>query len=841
MEKIEVNIQFEQVLAFVNQTAKNIFLTGKAGTGKTTLLKHIKANTYKQMAIVAPTGVAAINAGGVTIHSFFQFPFTPFIPQYNADGTYKRSSVDQFVQKYNSQRLAIFRNLELLVIDEISMVRADMMDQIDASLRHTRKKWDQPFGGVQVLMIGDMFQLPPVVRDEEWTLLRTVYPSPYFFDSHIMRKETPVYIELEKIYRQKEERFIDILNKVRNNELGLKDLMVLNEKYRNDLTLDEKSEYITLTTHNRKADEINAEALNNLKGKEFKFKSKTEGVFPEKNFPADEILTLKKGTRVMFLKNNNEKNYYNGKTGTVTFVDEEKIKVKCDEDRNEIEVGKETWNNVNFSVNKTTSHIEEDVIGTFTQYPLRLAWAITIHKSQGLTFDKLIIDAEEAFTSGQVYVALSRCRGIDGLILSSKISAESLFNDRKVLQFSTTKQSREQVNELFNGAKQYFMAQALFSVFDLIQLKRERDDLGGYIQLHKSKLNPDGLGWVAQLNERIDQFYDVALKFKNQLSKLTQGVSVLEQNTDLNERVKKAAVYFIDTGEDLIELFKDMPLRTQSKEASDDIDPALKLIFELIHEKLQLLRSCRSGFNFSDLIQSKLDFRLPEYKVSIYSSAKNTKIGADVKHPDLYRKLMLIRDDICNEEQKVIYMVLKNESLKQMCEFLPVTGEHLLSITGFGKAKVEMYGDAFLKEIKKYMEKNDLESNMSALKKGKKSKKSDKKADQERTIDSSPESKSKDTKEITFELFQSGSSLEEIAKKRNYALSTIEGHLAPYIASGEIKIDKLVSKEKQKLIKKALKDFDKASGMKMVKEKLPDTVTYSEIKWVMATIKDGDN
>ena len=829
MEKIEVNIQFEQVLAFVNQTAKNIFLTGKAGTGKTTLLRYIKSNTYKQMAIVAPTGVAAINAGGTTIHSFFQFPFTPFIPQFNADGSYKKGSLGQFVQKYNSQRLAILRNLDLLVIDEISMVRADLLDQIDASLRHTRKKWDQPFGGVQVLMIGDMFQLPPVVRDEEWLLLRSVYASPYFFDSLVIRNEAPVYIELDKIYRQKEEKFIDILNKVRNNELGLKDLVVLNERYRNDLSVDEKSTYITLTTHNRKADEINAESLQNLKGKEFKFKCKTDGVFPEKNYPADEILILKNGTRVMFLKNNNEKNYYNGKTGTVVYVDEEKIKVKCDEDNNEIEVGRETWNNVSFSVDKTTSHIEEDVIGTFTQYPLRLAWAITIHKSQGLTFDKLIIDAEEAFTSGQVYVALSRCRGMEGLILSSRISAESLFNDKKVLQFSTTKQSREEVNELFNGAKQYFTAQALFSVFELIEIKRERDELAGYIQLHKSKLNPDGLEWIARLNEQIDQLYDVGSKFKNQLGKLMQGVSDLEQNTELNERVKKAASYFSDEVEKLIAMYKDVPLRSQSKEASDDIDPELKRIFELIHGKKALINSCRNGFNFSDLIKAKLELRLPEYKFSIYSSAKNTKIGADVKHPDLFRKLMLVRDEICNDEHKPIFIVLKNESLKQLSEFLPEKEEDLLAITGFGKAKIEMYGSQFLKVIKSYLSENELSTNMSSVKKVKKAKKSTKKAESE-----GAEGITKDTKRLTYELYKKGLSLEEISKQRNFALTTIEGHLIPFIASGEIKIDQLISKEKQKKIKKALKGFDKSGGIKMIKDKLPDSITYSDIRWMMA-------
>ena len=426
---MELNPISKQVLDFVNETNQTLFLTGKAGTGKTTLLKYIREHTHKQYAVVAPTGVAAINAGGTTIHSFFQFPFTPFLPQLMADGTTKISKENLPVLKYNSQRLAIFRQLELLVIDEVSMVRADLLDQIDQTLRYTRRRLSQPFGGVQVLLIGDMYQLPPVVQNEEWQLLSKIYASPFFFDSLVMKQFPPAYIELEKIYRQSDEVFISLLNKVRNNQMDQEALAALNAHYKASISDDIQKENITLTTHNRKADEINQRNLAAIKAPEFIFKAVVEGVFPEKSYPVEPELRLRVGAKVMFLKNNTEKNYFNGKIGEVTFLEKDKIKVKCEDSANEIEVPREKWTNVSYSVDKKSGHLSEDVLGTFDHFPLRLAWAITIHKSQGLTFDKLIIDAKEAFSAGQVYVALSRCKSLEGLILSSKIDAGSLSND----------------------------------------------------------------------------------------------------------------------------------------------------------------------------------------------------------------------------------------------------------------------------------------------------------------------------------------------------------------------------------------------------------------------------
>ncbi|MBX3163987.1 MAG: helix-turn-helix domain-containing protein [Bacteroidetes bacterium] len=823
---IEINSQFEQVLRFVNETQQIIFLTGKAGTGKTTLLKYVKENTFKQMAIVAPTGVAAINAGGSTIHSFFQFPFTPFLPTLKESGELDVAKTQLPTLKYNAQRLNIFRNLELLVIDEVSMVRADLLDQIDVTLRQTRKRWYQPFGGVQVMLIGDMYQLPPVVQQEEWQLLNSVYSSPFFFDSRVVKQFPPVYIELEKIYRQNEAQFINLLNKVRNNILDTESLEELNSHYKANLSQQDYQNNITLTTHNRKADSINSKNLEALPDKAFKFKCRVEGIFSDKNFPAEEELILKKGTRVMFLKNNAEKNYYNGKIGIVTFVNDETIKVKCDEDTNEIEVARETWTNVSYKLDRATKHIDEEILGTFTQFPLRLAWAITIHKSQGLTFDKLIIDAAESFSAGQVYVALSRCRSLSGLTLSSRISPQALMNDNNILNFSSTKQDEEQVQNIFSSSQREYIKTVLLALFDLSAQQQNRKDLGGVIETFKAKITTEGHFWAKSFFEKIDALNDVANKFKNQLSGLIDNATNIESDTNLQERIKKASLYFETELQNCLNDLRNCPLVTESKEAADEMNGILQTLFEALFQKHALIKNCANGFVFSEFVKNKLSLRYPDFRINVYASAKNTKVSADVKYPDLYRKLILLRDDICNDEQKPIYMVANKNTLTELANFLPAAKEDLLKISGFGEAKVNAYGDGFLKIIKEFMLENNLASNMSS-----KVPKKEKKTPEERNKENETKT---NTKEITFQLYKQGLKPAEIAKERNLAVTTIETHLTPYVASGEININDLVSTKKQKIISEALQDFKYEDGLTVVKNKLPDDVSYSEIRYVLA-------
>lgn len=847
MSALDINPQFEKVLSFVNNTAQSVFLTGKAGTGKTTLLKYIRENTYKQISIVAPTGVAAINAGGTTIHSFFQFPFTPFLPNLSENGVLNTAKTNLPTLKYSAQRLSIFRNLELLVIDEVSMVRADLLDQIDITLRQTRKKWHLPFGGVQVLLIGDMYQLPPVVQHEEWNILSRVYPSVFFFDSLVMQNNPPVYIELTKIYRQKDELFIDLLNKVRNNRIDRDALETLNAHYKHPITEEDYNSNITLTTHNRKADEINSRSLKALPGKEYNFRCKVDGSFSEKSYPADEVLTLKKGTRVMFLKNNVEKNYYNGKIGIITFLDEKSIRVKCEDNKNEIEVQRENWNNVTYKVDKGTKHIEEEVLGTFNQFPLRLAWAITIHKSQGLTFDKLIIDAAEAFSAGQVYVALSRCRSLNGLILSSKISEKSLLSDSKVSSFSSSKQDDEQINRLYTEAQKAYMRNLLIGLFDLAEIHHLRTEAGGIVQMNKTRVNSEGVEWSTQFFAAIDTLNDVSNKFKNQLSQLTENSRNFENDDNLQQRVKQASVYFSVELHKVLEALKNCDLRSESKEAANDLNDIFQQLFDLLFQKRKLVTVCEKGFTFNQFIKEKLRLVYPEFKINVYATSKNIKVSSAIKHPELFRKLILLRDDICNEEQKPVMYVASQKTLTELCNYLPENDEELLQISGFGKAKVAAYGEQFLKIIRAFKSENNLESLMpekpAKKVKAKKEKSSAKINEGEDWVSLNDIEKEKpntrtsksQTKEQTFRMFRDGKSVEVIAKERNLTVGTVQTHLIPFVATGELHIDYLVPRRKQTVILDALEGFNYNGNLAALKQRLPEEISYSEIRFVLAS------
>ena len=421
---MEKNPELRHAWDFVEHTGISIFLTGKAGTGKTTFLRTLKEKSSKRSVIVAPTGVAAINAGGMTIHSFFQLPLSPFVPEASIKNRFD----------YSKEKRKIMRTLDLLIIDEISMVRSDVLDAIDSVLRRFREH-DKPFGGVQLLMIGDLQQLTPVVTPEEERLLQRYYDTPYFFGSKALRSINYVTIELMHVYRQQDDRFITLLNNIREGRVSETDLLKLNERYDPKFEPEVGSDYIRLTTHNRMAESYNDDQLRNLPSKACTFTAEVDGNFPEYNYPADFRLTLKRGAQVMFIRNDNNGRYYNGRIGHVTYLDNEKIQVLCPGDELEIEVQQETWENTKYTLNEKTRQIEAEVQGTFKQYPLRLAWAITIHKSQGLTFGHAIIDAQSSFAAGQVYVALSRCKTLEGLVLASPISSSAIINDSQVTNY----------------------------------------------------------------------------------------------------------------------------------------------------------------------------------------------------------------------------------------------------------------------------------------------------------------------------------------------------------------------------------------------------------------------
>ncbi|WP_349832861.1 ATP-dependent DNA helicase, partial [Bacteroides fragilis] len=428
---MEENHEIELAWQVIENTGTHLFLTGKAGTGKTTFLRRLKELTPKRMVVVAPTGIAAINAGGVTIHSFFQLNFAPYIPE----STF--NSAQQGFHKFGKEKINIIRSMDLLVIDEISMVRADQLDAIDAVLRRYRDR-SKPFGGVQLLMIGDLQQLAPVVKEEDWSLLSSYYDTAFFFGSHSLKETEYITIELKKVYRQSDTEFVGLLNKIREKEADDAVLEELNKRYLPGFRPREEEGYIRLTTHNYQAQQYNDRQLLSLSGRAFSFQAKVEGTFPESAYPADEMLTVKEGAQIMFIKNDSsgEHRYYNGMIGLVTAVSKDGIRVKGNGESQDFLLETEEWTNSKYSLNPQTKEITEEVEGTFRQYPIRLAWAITIHKSQGLTFERAIIDANASFAHGQVYVALSRCKSLQGLVLSSPLRRESIISDDTIDEFT---------------------------------------------------------------------------------------------------------------------------------------------------------------------------------------------------------------------------------------------------------------------------------------------------------------------------------------------------------------------------------------------------------------------
>lgn len=536
---------------FINQTAQPIFLTGKAGTGKTTFLRHIVESTYKQTIIVAPTGIAALNAGGVTIHSFFQLPFAGFIPdfeeEFQTNGSMKMESKKSLMRhfKMNKQRQQLMRSLELLVIDEVSMLRADLLDAIDWTLRNVRSI-NEPYGGVQVLFIGDLFQLPPVVKPAEWSILHKYYQGIHFFNAQVIAERPPIYVELSKIYRQQNDDFIRVLNNLRNNKMTSADITLLNKHVNPQFDPTKEDGYITLTTHNAKADEMNTAALHALKGKSKNYSAEISDDFPPHLFPLDETLELKVGAQVMFIKNDlgMDKQFYNGKMAIVTQLDRDEITVQCIEDKKVIKVETYEWENVKYGHNPDTGEIEEEVIGTFVQYPLKLAWAITVHKSQGLTFDKAVLEVSRVFAPGQAYVALSRLRSLDGLVLLSPMQLNGLQNDEKIIQYATQSQHMDKLPMLLDAASNHYLNTLLQRSFDWVEMasKWQSHEIS-YAAATKKSEKANNHKWVTLQNQHIQSTIGPARSFRNQLLKLF-GETTLDKKHIL-ERTEAAVQYFL--------------------------------------------------------------------------------------------------------------------------------------------------------------------------------------------------------------------------------------------------------------------------------------------------------
>ncbi|MFV8328159.1 helix-turn-helix domain-containing protein [Flavobacterium sp. ZS1P14] len=544
-------------LRFINQTHRSVFLTGKAGTGKTTLLRKIIETTHKNTVVVAPTGIAALNAGGVTIHSMFQLPFGGFIPdnsspQFSESTKFETKATLRRHFKMSGLKKSVIRNMELLIIDEVSMLRADLLDAMDYMMQTVRKK-SSPFGGVQVLFIGDLLQLPPVIRDEEWNTLRSYYKGKFFFHSHVVQQNPPLYIELSKIFRQTDDTFIAVLNNLRNNQISQEDIQTLNQYVKPDFDLKANKGYITLTTHNAKADAMNAQALEDLEGKLVVYKPEIVGDFPDKIFPVEEQLQLKVGAQIMFVKNDLslDKNYFNGKMGIIKSLSNYEIVVHFPEENKTIEVEKYEWQNIRYKVDEMTKEIEEEVLGTFVHYPIKLAWAITVHKSQGLTFDKAALDVSQVFLPGQAYVALSRLRSLKGLILLSPLRMNGISNDQDVMDYSLNKASDSFLENALHFETKNFIHKDLINSFDWNDLAQEwRNHKFSYTEKSESSEKSKHAVWAKKQTEVMEQLLDPSKKFMAQLNKL-----FCQETADLNhisERIQAAFSYFFKPMDDLV-------------------------------------------------------------------------------------------------------------------------------------------------------------------------------------------------------------------------------------------------------------------------------------------------
>ncbi|MCW3071331.1 MAG: ATPase [Bacteroidetes bacterium] len=597
---------------FINNTSKNVFLTGKAGTGKTTFLKHIIKHTYKNAVIVAPTGIAAINAGGVTIHSLFQLPFGAFIPSKDvafSENTRINTPATLFRGlQLNATKRKLLQELELLIIDEVSMLRADLLDAMDLVLRTIRRKSHQPFGGVQVLFIGDMLQLPPVVKDDEWQYMKSFYKTAFFFDAQVLQQNKPVYLELDKIYRQADDSFIRILNNLRTNHVTKQDIDTLNGYYKANFRPAADENYIHLTTHNNKADTLNRESLQRLPEKSWFFKAEVTGDFNEYAYPVEENMELKKGAQVMFIKNDpsGAQRFFNGKIGIISDIGSSGIEISFNDSSKPIRPDKYIWENIKYTINETTNEIEEKVAGTFVQYPVKLAWAITVHKSQGLTFSKAMIDIGNAFAPGQVYVALSRLTSLTGLVLSSPINVNSLNVDENITNYSNSKDKEETLEALFEKESFSFFRNYVVECFNFSTLQNAfRLHVESYQKDEQRSNKQKHFEWAYELKKEADTTKTVADKFLNQLQQIFEAGQE-DYKQQLQARISAAKSHFSPLLKDYskrilkhIDYVKDDKKVKAYLEELSELDALFFKQLQLINKAEAMVRSATDNTEFS--------------------------------------------------------------------------------------------------------------------------------------------------------------------------------------------------------------------------------------------------
>lgn len=728
---------------YVQYTQRHIFLTGKAGTGKTTFLHNIIKLTHKKAIIVAPTGIAAINAAGVTIHSQFQLPFGAFLPD-EAYSTASSSGIAFNTQKtlgkhfihMRGDRRKVLTELELLVIDEVSMLRADVLDAIDLVLRMVRKSREN-FGGVQLLFIGDLHQLPPVSKAQEWAVMQHFYKSLYFFDAISLRENPPVYIELDKIYRQTDPVFIDLLNNLRNNQVTSQDVILLQKYYKPGFKPDASENYITLTTHNAQAHTMNVVNLSELPGKSYFFNALIGDDFPENAYPVEPKLELKKGAQIMFVKNDPSggKRFFNGKIATVTAISDDSVEVELSGSKDRIFLEPYRWENIRYTPDKTSNEIIEEMVGTFTQYPVRLAWAITVHKSQGLTFDKAIIDVGKAFAPGQIYVALSRLRSMDGLVLTSQISTRGIAQDGHIFNFDKSSKSQAHPAETLKNETVRFLQNYLLSCFDFVQtawLLNEHKQ--SYTKDENRSVKQKHESWAASLFDEFSALKTHADNFRRQLQKLFADSQNLLK---VQERVEAAEAFF---------------------------SPKISTMADGVLDRIAIIKVQKQVKTY---LAELLDLELALFE-------QQKKLG---KGKALLRSVIACTPFTREQAELLVDLKAREEKLKAALA-LPLS----------------------------------LDADEKPAKKGTKTK-----------------AAKPDTKRISLQLFREGKSVTEIAANRDMTVGTIEGHLAFFVAKGELKAFEVLSHERLSTILSAIQKLETIQ-MNPIKEHLGSGYSFGEIK-----------
>ena len=713
---MEMNKESIMAWNILEKTSANLFLTGKAGTGKTTFLKELKRKSPKRMVVLAPTGIAAINAGGMTIHSFFQLPLSPYLPGTTFGGG------EQKRYQFSKVKRNIIRSMDLLVIDEISMVRSDLLDAIDSVMRRYRKH-DLPFGGVQLLMIGDLHQLPPVVTEQE-TLLRQYYDTPYFFSSKALQQASYLTIELKTVYRQQDDRFISLLNQIRENRATDETFQALNQRYISNFTPPANGNYIRLTTHNAPANYINEQELAALPTKSYSFTAEVEDNFPETSYPADYKLVLKQGAQIMFIKNDAQHRFYNGMIGEVVRISNDEIIVRSKDTGEEFELEQMKWTNSKYTLNEDTKEIEETVEGVFRQYPVRLAWAITIHKSQGLTFEHAIIDASHSFTHGQTYVALSRCKSLEGMVLSQPLSRSAIICDQTLDSFNGNIVAPTQ--ETISALELQYSVQMIYELFDFRQMQSSYEFLMRCLVEFFSSKYPRLLSEYQQLSVVFKSLNAVSDKFRIQYTQMLTADSDMSQPA-LQDRIHKGAKYFWQKMGVITDLVKKTNVTTDNKTAKKQFQDRFSTFAEEAKLKHSLLRYEQDAeFSVSDYLKKKAQFLLGQEENGV-SSSKSSSKQKKSKEP---------------KEPKI------------------------------------------------------------------------------------------PTKEVSFNLFQQGKTIDEIAAERGLTKGTIIGHLTPYAKEGKIGLRTFISTSREEKIRSFMEAHPEMEHFSEIKEALGGNYEYWEIKLI---------